>query len=142
MASNFFPELRTIDGFLGINTRIKALYKQDPSAARAYLWNTLGIPITQTINVPGEVARHEKALFTVAQRDVTAYLKTGDYSWINGYLQVPFHGKMWTPSQLHDYYTRLQQTSPAPPGASEKGLIPKKVRAPAGATPTTAAGVS
>lgn len=112
VAESFIPQLRTIDGIIGWNGRLKVLKTTDPQAYRAQLFSSFGIPY-QKFNVPSTIARNQEAVYKVAQQSLSKYLKTGDFGFISGYNIIPYAGKWWTPEQLASWYEQQSQLSAA-----------------------------
>lgn len=130
---HFIPQLTTVDEILGFNNRLKALKQSNPSAYHAYLLNSVGIPGVQTVSVPGQTARMSMNLYRVAQQDVAAYLRTGDFGNISGYNILPYQGRWMTPQQLQQFYTAIRTRQ----GLSKKALVPKLRKTPVTPPPAT-----
>lgn len=134
------PQLGTLDTMLGFNNRLKALKTQDPSAYRAYLFQTLGIPIPQTISLPGKTAKAEEALYRLSSSAASSFIKNGDYSTISGYNLIPYQSRWWTPEQLQQYRqaqaSRIGAAKQEPSGTSLKALMTPLPRATAQLPPT------
>jgi hypothetical protein len=140
MAESVIPQLGTIDAMLGFNSRLKYLKQTNPSAYRAMLFQTLGIPIPQTVNVPAETAHAEESLYRLSQTAVSNFLKTGDSGFITGYNLLPWSSRWWTPDQLEQAYnaqaTRIRAANQAPAGSSLKALLTPLPRRTAQLPPT------
>ena len=141
LAEAVIPQLGTIDAMLGFNNRLKYLKQTNPSAYRAMLFQTAGIPIPQTVNVPAETAHAEESLYRLSTTAVSNFLKTGDSGYISGYNLLPYASRWWTPDQLEQWYNgqaqniRAAQTSASP---SLKGMLQPLPRRTAQLPPTQA----
>jgi hypothetical protein len=127
IAEAAIPQLGTLDTMLGFNNRLKALKTQDPSAYRAMLYQTLGIPIPQTVNLPQQTAKAEQSLYRLSSTAGSSFIKTGDYSAIAGYNLIPYQSRWWTPEQLQQYRqaqaSRISAAKQEPTGTSLKALM-------------------
>jgi hypothetical protein len=107
---------------IGFNNRLKYLKQSNPSAYKAMLFQTLGIPIPQTVNVPAETAHAEESLYRLSSTAVSNFLKTGDSGYISGFNLLPHASRWWTPDQLEQWYNSqvanikaARQAGPATP---------------------------
>jgi hypothetical protein len=121
------PQLATVDAMLGFNNRLKALKTSDPSAYRAYLFQTVGIPTPQTVNLPQQTAKSEEALYRLSSSAASSFIKTGDYGTIAGFNLIPYQSRWWTPEQLLEWRraqaATISTAKQQPSGTSLKALL-------------------
>lgn len=128
----FVPEVTSIDAMLGLSNRMKGLKDTNPEAFHRALWTSLNMPfVPGHYNLNSETQKLEMRRFTQAQKDVSSALRSGDFSYLEGYNQIPVpaylkpfanNAAYLSPYQLAALWQRLQAQYP---GVNPKAVIPR-----------------
>jgi len=109
VAETSLPQLTGIEGLLGWNDQLRQLKKTNPSAFNYTLGRMLHVPwVPQKIDIPTERAKEQLNQMKVAQAAVSSAMKTGDFSTVDQFSEVPFQGQLVPPSVLQSLYQLLQ----------------------------------
>ncbi len=108
LAAEAIPQTKAISGLLGWSDQMRQLQKTDPVAFRDSIARSFHFPwLPKSISTAQARGKLEINQLRVAQTEVSNAMKTGDFSKINQYPQVPFQGRMVTPQQLQALYNAL-----------------------------------
>ncbi len=108
LAESFVPQIQGVEGLLGFSDQLRTLKKNNPSAYWSTLARYLHFPwLPRTIDKSQARASEELNVTRVATQDVSAAMKTGNFSQLDRYNKVPFQGQLVPPQALEALYKLL-----------------------------------